>query len=57
MKKKIKLYSKGEYVDKEINYIPLRYIIAILITLSEVAAIIGIVVVLAIYVPYFYIAL
>ncbi len=57
MKKNIKVYKKGEYVDKEINYIPTRYIIAILITILEVLAIIGTVVLLAIYVPYFYTAL
>lgn len=57
MKKNIKVYHKGQYVDKEINYIPTRYIWAILITILEVLAIIGIVVLLAIYVPYFYMAL
>ena len=57
MKKNIKIYSKGKYIDKEINYIPTRYIWAILITLLEVAGIIGTVVLLAIYVPYFYTAL
>lgn len=54
MKKNIKIYHKGKLVDKEINYIPTRYIIAILITILEVLSIIGVVVVLAIYVPYFY---
>lgn len=57
MKKKIKVYQNGDYVEKEINYIPTRYIFAILITVLEVAAIIGIMVVLAIFVPYFYIAI
>ena len=57
MKKNIKIYHKGKLVDKEINYIPTRYIIAILITILEVLSIIGIVVALAIYVPYFYFAL
>lgn len=57
MKKNIKVYSNGDYVDKEINYIPTRYILAILITFLEVVSIIGVVVVLAIFVPYFYIAL
>ena len=57
MKKKIKVYSKGKYTDKEINYIPLRYILAILIALLEVVAMIGVMVVLAIYVPYFYTAI
>ncbi|MBQ8522326.1 MAG: cardiolipin synthase [Clostridia bacterium] len=57
MKKKIKIHANGKIVEKEINYIPTRYIIAILITILEVAAIIGTVVVLAIFVPYFYTAL
>ena len=57
MKKKIKVYSNGKYTDKEINYIPLRYIIAILIALLEVVAMIGVMVVLSIYVPYFYTAI
>lgn len=57
MKKNIKVYQNGEYVDKVINYIPTRYIFAILITILEVAAIIGVMVVLAIFVPYFYLAI
>ena len=57
MKKNIKIYHKGKMVDKEINYIPTRYIIAILVTILEVAAIIGVVIALAIFVPYFYFAL
>jgi len=57
MKKNIKIYHKGKLVDKEINYIPTRYIWAVLITILEVTAIIGVVVLLALYVPYFYLAL
>ncbi len=57
MKKNIKIYEKGKLVDKEINYIPTRYIIAILITILEVLSIIGVVIALAIFVPYFYAAL
>lgn len=58
MKKNIKIVDKyGKKVEKEIQYIPVRYIIAILITILEIAMVIGIVFVLAIYVPYFYIAL
>ena len=57
MKKKIKAYENGQYVDKEINYIPFRYIVALFITLFEIVAIIGVMVVLALYVPYFYIAI
>lgn len=57
MKKNIKVYQNGKYVDKEINYIPTRYIIAMLVTIFEVAAIIGVMVVLALFVPYFYLAI
>ena len=57
MKKNIKVYSDGNYVDKQINYIPFRYIMAILITLLEVVAIIAVVALMAVYIPYFYIAL
>lgn len=55
MKKIIKI-NKGNVVEeKEVNYIPVRYIIAILITILEVVAIIGIVLALCYFVPYFYI--
>ncbi|MBQ3494693.1 MAG: PLDc N-terminal domain-containing protein, partial [Clostridia bacterium] len=57
MKKNIKVYENGQYIEKQINYIPLRYILAILITFLEVCSIIGAVVALAIFVPYFYIAI
>ena len=40
MKKNIKVYYNGEYIDKEINYIPTRYIIAMLITIIHVALLI-----------------
>jgi len=38
------------------TYIPFRYVLAVLITLFEVAAVIGIVIALCYYVPYFYLA-
>lgn len=56
MKKTITYDVNQEKVQKEINYIPVRYIIAVLITLFEVLAVIGIVVALCYYVPYFYLA-
>ncbi len=56
MKKKISYKIKDKTVEREYNYIPVRYIIAILLTVCEVMAIIGIVVLLCLYVPYFYIA-
>lgn len=42
-------------VEREYDYIPFRYIIAVLITAFEVLAVLGIMVALCYYVPYFYI--
>ncbi len=55
--KKITRYKVGnKTVERQINYIPVRYVFAVLITLLEVLAIIGVVVALCYFVPYFYIA-
>lgn len=56
MKKTIMYDVNGEKVKKEIDYIPFRYILAIFITALEVLAILGILVALCCYVPYFYFA-
>ena len=56
MKKTIMYDVNGKKVQKEINYIPVRYIIAIFITLLEVLAILGILIAMCYYVPYFYLA-
>ncbi len=57
MKRKIELnLGNGKIEEREINYIPVRYIFAFLITILEVVAIIGVMIVLCLYVPYFYIA-
>lgn len=55
MKRTIHYNVNDTQIEREYNYIPFRYIIAILITVFEVAAIIGIVMTLCVYVPYFYI--
>lgn len=55
MKTKYRYRVNNKEVEQEVNYIPFRYILAILITVFEVLAIIGIVVVLCVYVPYFYV--
>lgn len=57
MKKNIKVYANGGYRDKEINYIPLRFILAIMVAVLEIALIILIMFLCAIYIPYFYIAI
>ena len=54
MKKKITVYEKGKKTVKNVNIIPFRYIFAVIISVLEIASIIGTVVLLAIYVPYFY---
>lgn len=56
MKKKISYNVNKETIEREVNYIPIRYIAAIFITLLEILAVIGIVIALCYYVPYFYLA-
>ncbi|MBR2353968.1 MAG: hypothetical protein IKB75_02695 [Clostridia bacterium] len=56
MKRKYRISTGKETVEREYNYIPVRYIIAVLITLFEILAIIGMVVACCYYIPYFYIA-
>ncbi len=57
MKRKIKVsLGNNKVIEKTINYIPIRYIFAVLITILEVFAIIGVVIALCIYIPYFYLA-
>lgn len=56
MKKTLRYQANGKTVEREINYIPVRYIFAVLFTVLEVTAIIGIVLALCCYVPYFYLA-
>ncbi|MBQ9926797.1 MAG: cardiolipin synthase [Lachnospiraceae bacterium] len=56
MKKIITYDVNQKAVQREIDYIPVRYIIAVFITLFEVLAVIGIVIAMCYYVPYFYLA-
>lgn len=57
MKRKITIsLGNDKTEEREINYIPVRYIFAFLITLLEVLAIIGVMIVMCLYIPYFYIA-
>lgn len=57
MKKKIKTYGITGAKEKEVLFIPFRFIIAMLLIILETLAVLGIVVLCAIYIPYFYIAL
>ena len=56
MKRKYKVKTATKTIESEYNYIPVRYIVAVLITLFEILAIISIVVACCYYIPYFYIA-
>ncbi|MBE6567557.1 MAG: cardiolipin synthase [Ruminococcaceae bacterium] len=56
MKRKYRVKTGTKTIEREYNYIPVRYIVAVLITLLEIIAIIGIVAVCCYYIPYFYIA-
>ena len=56
MKRKYKIKAGNRIIERQYSYIPVRYILAALITLFEVLAIIGVMVALCYYVPYFYLA-
>ena len=56
MKTKYTIQASGKIIERQYSYIPVRYILAVLITISEVLAIIGIVGALCYFVPYFYLA-
>lgn len=58
MKKTICIHYDGHQTkQQQINYIPIRYIIAILLAVLETVAVIAIVMLLSYYVPYFYLAM
>lgn len=56
MRKKYVVKAGEKVTEREYNYIPFRYILAVFITIFEVLAIIGGVVALCYFVPYFYLA-
>ena len=56
MKRTYKIKAGTKTIEREYNYIPVRYIIALMITLLEILCIIGTVVALCYFVPYFYVA-
>ena len=55
--KRIINYQAGALGDKdrEIPYIPARYVFSVLVTIFEILFIIGVVVALCYFVPYFYV--
>lgn len=55
MKRTYRYQAGNKTVEREYSYIPVRYILAVLITVLEIAAMIGVTLVLCMYVPYFYV--
>lgn len=56
MKKMVKYQTENGVREKEIFYIPVRFILAMLLLVLETLAVITIVALLSMYVPYFYLA-
>ena len=54
MKKTLHYQVDGRTVDREVNYIPVRFILAIIFAVLETAAVIAAVMVCSYYIPYFY---
>ena len=57
MKKKIIIHDRYGVKEKEIDYIPVRFIIAILLIILETAAVVAATCLCAYYIPYFYLAM
>ena len=58
LKKKIRIqYDANRTEEREINYIPVRYILALLLAVLETVAVITILILFGKYVPYFYLAM
>ncbi|MBR2375534.1 MAG: cardiolipin synthase [Clostridia bacterium] len=56
MKRNYKIKQGKKTVERSYTYVPARFIFAVLITVFEVCAIIGVVALLCYFVPYFYLA-
>ena len=54
MKKTLSYEVEGRTVEREVNYIPVRFILAIVLAVLETAAVIAAVMVCSYYIPYFY---
>jgi len=56
VKRKYKIKQGAKTIEREYNYIPVRYIISAMIALVEILSIIGVTIACCYYIPYFYIA-
>lgn len=57
MKKMIKVADQYGEKEKEVTYIPVRFIFAILLIVLETLGVLGMVILCTVYIPYFYLAL
>ena len=56
MKGILRYQVEGRMVEREVNYVPVRFILAIALAVLETVTIVAIVIALCYYVPYFYLA-
>ena len=56
MRRKYQIHTGKETIERRYNYIPVRYIVAVMITVFEIAAVIGAVVACCYYIPFYYLA-
>ena len=54
MKRTLRYQVEGRIVEKEVNHVPVRFILAIILAVLETAAVIAAVMVCSYYIPYFY---
>lgn len=54
MKRKLRYNVGAQVVERDVNYIPVRFILAVCMAILETAMVIAVVVFLCLYVPYFY---
>lgn len=57
MKKTIVIHGKDGVKEQEVNYIPFRFILAILLIILETAGVLAATILCAAYIPYFYLAI
>lgn len=57
MKKTIVIHDKNGEQEKEVNYIPFRFILAIFLIVLETAGVLAATILCAAYIPYFYLAI
>ena len=57
MKRKLRYNVGTELVEKDVNYIPVRFILAVFLAVLETLAVIAVVILCCLYIPYFYLAM